>query len=1296
MLLPNRLPRRSYMIVLPESSIDKRVAGNLSTTISTSRTDFLNLTRRGIGRRLWQSRLRSYRVLGGLHRRRFLSHGRYANAFAFPLIGSAPFRLFPISSHGSINFELEINGERICNANALPFGCFCYEKTPAPLYDVVSTFQSSALARPPMAGLADLGRALRRAVSPGELPYDAINRQMRLWYTAGRVQLSEIVNETFDYLTPVLIASGVAIGLALLIPLVATCCASCGKRRTSSSSSSSRVRTILIVVVSSLAACGVALASLALAANQRMNGGVRTTVDGVSEALPQMRDLANTTLEEFRDVTVNDLERLLNHIRDEILAPLPSLVSTTVLQSYGDDAIELTTDVERAGLQADQLDDFLRRVNETRFKLRDRLGDRFSSSLRNLATTIQLIVESCNDTLNGTGEFTANLLSKCRRIVQSANYLIPRPSSIVADRFLRLPVVHFALVNLDEVVKFDLKRAAEQRRIYFSSDVIGTLRDDVQRAVNDVLIYDDNLFSRASSNFTHIQSNVTSFMKNHLGIPESEKKVNDTAEKYINTYETYRFVTTCLLCVGVLIASLLLVALSVVGAFYVGRERLSRSQKRAAHTCGEFLLKIYSFDLLMTSLCLIVFAGTILFGSVLGESCGRKANFTGIIDRVIDNQSNWNGYPLGRAILKNPDYPLRIHDVIDECDRDEALWIALKVEERQPLDQMLDFAEELDSKLSLVTDVRAPRVDLLDSSVLAHVRHLNESGVDDVDWDDCLDVAVDSLYDATSGNFSFLRQVMSELSTAAAESLSSLTHSRIIYLIQMQTDQLRDLVTAEKDVKSEQRRLASACETLKKFPALQRDITDALTRLTEFNAAFNAPSSDPESAPAIVRRLVDEAVETVKKTTQSYIFNTKQSVQFEIGKCKPLAEIYKSSASATCNDFLTGMDSFLAILSLLSLLLILTMFFVDQLAFCYLDPELWKTSTKFVFWKVLCYRLCSFTWFVFDWGLCIFIAGKVFGSTSSSALKISVAIFLVSSSLLLWPIFLSQFVFIARARRRKESIGLVCISLFCLGMIDKDAIVFRMQATIFFANLVAFLLQDVPFLAFALVHAKNQGYADVGTFLSIITCLLGVLSFIGNSASRGRVEVKRYFQWLKFHLNPLHWKRSFQQESERGDEEVGDQFVMEGLFHSPRRKMNRLVRSASATAISERHNGRTAKRRHSSRVRRSAARRERERPSSASSECDPEAESAVRPRSRSAERRGVRRPRRPRGDVLRRREDSHTATWGNLTTADERESMFWSDDEVGFGGARNSLVGRNVESFRLSAVDVGLHKRVQT
>ena len=142
--------------------------------------------------------------------------------------------------------------------------------------------------------------------------------------------------------------------------------------------------------------------------------------------------------------------------------------------------------------------------------------------------------------------------------------------------------------------------------------------------------------------------------------------------------------------------------------------------------------------------------------------------------------------------------------------------------------------------------------------------------------------------------------------------------------------------------------------------------------------------------------------------------------------------------------------------------------------------------------------------------------------------------------------------------------------------------------------------------------------------------------------------------------------------------------------------MNRLVRSASATAISERHNGRTAKRRHSSRVRRSAARRERERPSSASSECDPEAESAVRPRSRSAERRGVRRPRRPRGDVLRRREDSHTATWGNLTTADERESMFWSDDEVGFGGARNSLVGRNVESFRLSAVDVGLHKRVQT
>eukprot|EP00118_Oscarella_pearsei_P011431 m.76892 g.76892 ORF g.76892 m.76892 type:complete len:1211 (+) comp36007_c0_seq7:1029-4661(+) len=1183
-----------------------------------------------------------------------------------------------------------------------------------------------------MGGLADLGQTIREAILSEELPYDFINRQIRLWHETGKIQSSEVVGESFAYLTPVMITSGSAVGLALLVPLLATflssksCFDRNGVRPVNPGpirSGPSSFRTALFILVPIVGIIAVVLTGLAIGANRRMNEGIGKASTGISEALPQINEFANSTLNEFRDVTLDDVKSLYESLRDDILGPLPLAVSSSLYESFGGKVESLLGDVADAGLEADQLTMVLTNVNESRALLQGSLGRQFASARKDVAQSVEFVINACNETLNGkspsgqtsSSQPTANLLIKCGRVVRLSHLLIPLPSLTVTQMFRQLPSVNSALTRVLKVVDFDLQLASQQRRAYFTSNVTHAVRDEVEKSVSKVLEYGQDIVRWASDNFSLIQSNVTSFMSNHLGLPDSQDDVKKATRKYVETYELYRFVVSSLLCAGILVVSVLLVVCCMAGMLYLFDEE---NQSKKTHFCGRLLLEIYSLDLLMVSLSLIMFALALSVGSLSGETCGMHRNLTEIIDRVIDNASNWNGFPLGRAILENGRYPLKVHTVINECSENESLWTVFRIDERQSLDDLLDFTGALDSKLFSVAEVEPPTANLLGSDANKFVVLLNESGVNEIAWNDCLDISVQSLYTHKTGNFSFLREVMDELSTAAAEKLSSPSHAHIITLLQRQVVRLRHLMDAETAVSDELLSIGSECKKLKAFPTLQDKITGVLNRFETFNEDFNRPSSDPRGASAIVTAPVDEAIGLVQNKARSYVFAAKRSVRYEIGRCKPLVDTYNSAVSSTCNDFLPGTDAFCACILLLALLLMITMFLVDQLALYFLDAELWRQSKKFLFWQSLSYRLCALVWFVLDWGLNIALTDQTLRSidngedaySAPQALKISVLTFLTVVSILSWGAHILIFILLARTQMSVKATV-------------KESCIFQKKAVQFFSNIITFFLQDIPFLVFAIIHVQARGYANVTTFLSILVSLIGILSFIGNSANQRRSEVSRYFKWLKFWLNPFHWMCTcngpHHNKSQNGD--VGGQYAMEGIYtprdlqHSsppsnrysksqpsgsllvdtlpqwvdePRVRLpSHRRRSASAVVRSNGPSGgggneepsvrsdqreRGSKERGSLRARKYGAAASRRLRRAASDDDDRSSDSELEVRwrrsfSQRLNRRSGRRSRRQpasRFVARRRQEEDYDATCGTLTTADERGSVFWSDDET--------------------------------
>ena len=113
------------------------------------------------------------------------------------------------------------------------------------------------------------------------------------------------------------------------------------------------------------------------------------------------------------------------------------------------------------------------------------------------------------------------------------------------------------------------------------------------------------------------------------------------------------------------------------------------------------------------------------------------------------------------------------------------------------------------------------------------------------------------------------------------------------------------------------------------------------------------------------------------------------------------------------------------------------------------------------------------------------------------------------TGILIIPLHIYIFIVLANAHGMKQLIVLVCCIVNCsvLMVAAKNVRVesywvFRKRSVQFFANLLCFFLEDVPFIVLTGIYIQGVGYADGVSVAALIVTLLGALGFISNSAGQ--------------------------------------------------------------------------------------------------------------------------------------------------------------------------------------------------
>ncbi|XP_062502824.1 uncharacterized protein LOC134179846 isoform X3 [Corticium candelabrum] len=901
----------------------------------------------------------------------------------------------------------------------------------------------------------------------------------------------------------------------------------------------------------------VGFVGMLLVANQSMHSGMEDASSSAAGALDVVERYVNEWVGGFRFATVDGSKDVYNSVKRDILDPLPQRVSVALTDEFLADASELVSRVKWAGRQAMRTHSLLSLVNDTTGDLQGSMGKEFIRKLNELTQAVETVLQLCNSTLqydplspdgSSVSPPTQKLLLACQQIIDHSHLLVPRPSKVTSEIFESLPFVYTPMREIDKVVQYDLINAAETRSTYFSQDILHHVDKDVQVSVNDALRVGKEKLQSAENYFDDIKKSVNDMLNKSLGLPGSKHRAKDSIDKYVLTYERYRFDLSCVLCSAVLIAVVVLLMSTAVGAWRSAIPlQMSAAARDQAHFCGRLLFKIESVFLLLISLSLVLFAVLVFAASVVGASCGSSRNFSEIIDNVIDNEDNWNGYLLSKHILQleNPHYPLTVQQALIDCNAGKSAWDVFHIYKKWDLDTLLNFTNTLNAHLDNVTNVEVPHVDLLGGDANSYVQKLRDAGVLSVRWTDCVHASTSALYAGATGNFTRLRAELLSLSSVVAEKPSSPSHALLIAAVQRVLDKLHPVKTVQTNLETAQQTLNASCVELSNFDNVRTTVEGDLRRFTEFDQRFNGQ----HGAAAVLTASIQSAVSRVSDASRAHTAITKYTIQEELGICTPLQATFNGTVYPTCNKYLDGMDEFWVALVMNAVLMVFAMLLSHHLAYFFLDQEQWKQAKKFIFCKDLVYRVFATGWFLLDFILNIIIVHKLHSDDfresyccPTTAQVTGIALISVTGILII-PLHIYVFIVLANAHAAKN----VRVESYW---------VFRKRSVQFFANLLCFFLEDVPFIVLTGIYIQGVGYADGVSVAALIVTLLGALGFISNSAGQRKGDIRRYFQWLKFRLNPRHCMKSDDGENQAREEmsefvaetELGSQFGVQGQY----------------------------------------------------------------------------------------------------------------------------------------------------
>lgn len=745
--------------------------------------------------------------------------------------------------------------------------------------------------------------------------YDA--KGLQPWYNFANFFISIVLNkEPYDLALKVKngvgdttefmkndVALGYALGMTIcvglgflfiiIMPIVGLCfcccrcCGNCGGDMSQADKPNNNCKravfgAILTVITLMMLSCVL----MTFVCNDRMSDTVDQMVDTSKGILNEAIFFINRTVGEVDKVLVVDFpfvaEQISNEISDE---KLTISVGAPILNEL--DAVSVKP------IEAVQ------RLSDTTKRMRNQL-----EVITNNSQQLSNLTEELNSGLEKSRTNLTEITTECNNTFQGANFCNSiDTSSLAADaNFTNLPNVSQQLSNVDGVVKEDFEKSAQEglneaRNIpgKVINDTRG-IRAEIRTQISDASKRVSNLSSGLSNT---ANDNVISRLKTwrDVEIP----KVKDLAKQY----DHYRWIAgvglTCMLLLIVVLMALGLMC----GICGHDKESVPTTRGSVSNMGGLSLMAATGFCFIFASLLMLLTTICFILGAPAQIVC--KSIETGdLYSKVLDDPSFWgsDGYILSRTILgeKNKDVPFPIGGLLQNCRENKPLYVA------GPFAKAFNISERLNIEKLLGNDsrqnfedlkVNLSDVEVLSSETQRSLSNLSDSGVDDIDFDAFLN---ETSRGVTAGNLTELAENVTELalvfqsrgaydlgnkSEATAQGLRDLD-TNVVQVMAKLADELGRNVKALEDIGSN----------------IKNDSREALRRAREAQENIRTNSS----------KTVDETVSKFINRVLGFGYQFTDHVQSllnnDLGRCKPVANIYDASITFPCKQVLYPFNGF--------------------------------------------------------------------------------------------------------------------------------------------------------------------------------------------------------------------------------------------------------------------------------------------------------------------------------------------------------------------------------------------------
>ncbi|XP_070536153.1 prominin-1-A-like [Ptychodera flava] len=744
-----------------------------------------------------------------------------------------------------------------------------------------------------------------KTISPGEIPYDLINDAIGGELDMNEIEMSELINLLLGF------AICFAIGLlfAIIFPIVACCfcscrlcCGRCGGRMYQKQTGNMRCKLltfsiILAIITAMLAACF----ACAYHVNARQSSEIADLGDNIDNNIDDLMTFVNNTVDEILFVAVNQTIWVIDTMVTDLLnvgtvVGVPVREKLRTLVDPAIDAILTMTEV------IEDTRDGLDTMNILSSYLDDNYTT-FSASLDTLAQDIESMYSDCATAggCSAAGE-DPQIAANTTQLVASRNFS-DLPLSGAGPGYYPRIVVTVKSLALTNVVNNDLDASAKQGQQEF---------EDIPEMVENETISASFDLQDSYGDFSdEVEQGLDPMIENLNSALEQGSSLGDTMSEQLSQFADYEgYLSIAMKCLYLIIlAVIVLNTLGLIFGFIGCDLSVSPTERGFMSNCGGlFLMSSAGLCFIFATLFMVLTALPFIIGGPIHKLVCEPAVSGDLFENTIDLPDaipGTDGYFLSGTLFDDGDIPLTMSGIISDCEEEMAAFTAFKLENMVNLTDMLNVdayiskSQFSDLKVNISDQIQVmsstTRDNLADArdanaASISWTDYENELSSDLIDYGEDLDAFADDLQtyiDAHSGDSSVFPGSHESIFTAMVTTIRD-----------FQTDTVDAIVSERDTVKS----------TLAEVQSDADEIETSVNNTIE--AGNNADDYIDNNLNSVIADEVNTFMARLFGYTTQFINYVDYMIYFEIGNCRPMANLIKNLLNTVCRSLLDPFNAF--------------------------------------------------------------------------------------------------------------------------------------------------------------------------------------------------------------------------------------------------------------------------------------------------------------------------------------------------------------------------------------------------